>query len=792
VASPNCRILILTLLILAVAETNAAPSTAKEGMDWNTQPTPDQIDFFESHVRPLLSEHCYECHSQGAKKLKAELRLDSRQGIMRGGESGSVISPGNAESSPLIRAIRYQEESLEMPPDRKLPPRLIDFLTDWINMGAPWPGESEPVATPVKPPYDWDKFRREHWAFRPVTKPAPPPVKDEAWVSNPIDHFILAKLEQAGLRPVERADRRTLIRRLYLDLTGLPPSPAQVDEFRKDPSSDAFAKVVDQLLESPHYGERWARHWLDVARYSDGLGGFLDGRGLPDAWRYRDWVVEAFNCDLPYDEFVKAQIAGDLIQPDRHVQATGFFAVGPTYISDGGDPEATAQAQAETLSDRVDTFSRAFLALTAACARCHDHKFDPITMKDYYSIAGIFKNSKVVETPLAPEEVVTRYATAQNAIKEQDHRIKQFLKAEAEKLNVKENVAEKKLPDEARQELMALRKELTRLQENAPAKYPTAHCLADNGSSDMPVAIRGDLRKPGESAPRRFLQILAGDNAPQYTEGSGRRQLAEAVAAPANPLTPRVMVNRIWLQHFGKALVRSPSNFGVIGETPTHPELLDWLAAVFVESGWSIKAMHRLILNSSAWQMSSAYNGANMEKDAGNILVWRMNPRKLDVEAWRDSLLAVTGELDLSLLGPPTEQIFETKRRTLYAKISRNGDRFTSDEFLRLFDFPTPRSSSANRAESTVPQQYLFMMNSRFMLDRAAALAQRLEVECDDDSKRIDWAYQLLYSRPPAAREKELAIAFLSSSVQTDKPSLTQWQQYAQVLLSAHEFMQIQ
>jgi hypothetical protein len=645
---------------------------------------------------------------------------------------------------------------------------------------------------PAEASYDWEKYRREHWSFRPVRKPLPPDVRESAWVSNPIDRFILDRLEQAGLKPSPPADRRTLVRRVYLDLIGLPPSPEEVQEFLDDRAPDAFEKVVESLLSSPRYGERWGRFWLDTARYSDGLGGFLDNRALPQAWRFRDWVVDAWNRDRPYDEFVQAQIAGDLTDPEHDGRATGFFAMGPTYISDGGDPEAKAQAEAETLSDRVDTFARGFLGLTAACARCHDHKFDPITTADYYAMAGIFRNSDVADVPLVPGEVVGRYKEAQELIRAQNEKIRAFVKDQAQRLGVKESEVEKQPGDGLQAELDELREELERRKAASPPQFPTAHCLVDSGSEDMHIAIRGDLRRKGERAPRRFLQILAGEGAPPFDQGSGRRQLAKAVVDPGNPLTARVMVNRIWLQHFGGALVESPSNFGVIGEKPSHPELLDWLAATFVESGWSIKRLHRIILGSSTWRMSSGAVAGNMTVDAGNRLLWRMNPRKMDVEAWRDSLLQVTGELETGLGGVPTEHLLESRRRTLYAKISRNGDRFESDEFLRLFDFPMPRATSPKRVQSTVPQQYLFMMNSPFMIGRAGALVGRLERERDGDAARIDRAYELLYGRVPSGRERDLGIAFLSAVVQSQDQPMTPWQQYAQVLLSAHEFMQIQ
>ena len=740
------------------------------------KPSVEQIEFFENKVRPVLATHCYSCHSAEATKLKGGLRLDSPAGLLKGGDSGLVVVPGKPGESLLIKAVSYKDEDTAMPPNKRLPAAQVADLEAWVRMGCPWPetdGARLP-ATVQNKGYDWAKFRAEHWAFRKVVKTEPPKLKNAAWVRNPIDQFVLAGLQAARLNPAPSAEKSLLIRRAYLDLTGLPPTPEEVAAFLADKSPGAFARVVDALLASPQYGERWGRHWLDVARYSDGLGGFLDAEALPEAWRHRDWVLAALNRDLPYDHFVRALIAGDLLSDDRDLAiATGFFAVGPTYISDGGDPEATAQAQAETLADRVDTFSRAFLGLTVACARCHDHKFDPITARDYYALAGIFDNSKAALSSIAPREVVAAFDAAQNAIKDQENKIKAAETNDATKLQVPK-----------------LKAELERLNKAAPPAYPKAHMLADHGSKDMPVAIRGDLRKPGEPAPRRFLQIVAGDNPPLFKDGSGRRQLADAVVDPANALTARVIVNRVWQHHFGQALARTPSNFGVIGEKPTHPELLDWLAATFVEQGWSLKNLHRLILLSSTWQMSSRYRADAFAKDGENRLLWRMNPRRLEVESWRDSLLAVTGELDRTLGGPPTDKILESSRRTLYGKVSRNGDRFLSDEFLRLFDFPAPRVTSEQRTTSTVPQQHLFMMNSAFMAARARALAARIQRESGEDRARITRAYQLLYSRPPSADETALGLAFLAGTAMGTTGS--RWESYAQVLLSAHEFRQIQ
>ena len=754
-------------------------------------PTNEQLEFFENKVRPLLSDKCYRCHSskaEGKGKLKAGLFLDSRAGLLKGGDSGSALTPGDPSKSFLVEAVNYRNEDMEMPPKGKLKDEQIKILTDWVEMGAPWPGaETNYEIAQTKEAYDWDRFRREHWSFKPVVKSDLPPVENRSWPRSPLDYYTLSKLEAMKLEPNAAAEKRILIRRAYLDLTGLPPTPEEVEEFLEDAEVNAFAKIVDRLLASDHYGERWARHWLDVARYSDGLGGFGDNRALPDAWRYRDWVVNALNSDMPYNEFVARQISGDVIDGDPDPVATGFFVVGPSYTSDGGDPEAKAQAQAETLSDRVDTFSRAFLGLTAACARCHDHKFDPITTQDYYAIAGIFKNTRIGEHPLAPQGVVDAYRHGQDTIKNQNNAVNQFLNDESKRLKIERKDIEKSMGEEAKKKVATMRAELDRLKKVAPKKYETAHVLQEAGKNNMHVALRGDLRKKGELVPRRFIQILAGESPPPYSEGSGRRELAQSVTAPDNPLTARVIVNRVWQWHFGKALVRTPSNFGVLGEKPTHPQLLDWLAHDFVENGWSLKRLHRQIMLSSTWQMSSRFDKEKFTVDGDNNFLWRMNPRRLEVESWRDSLLAVTGELDQRVGGKPDGEILRSKRRTLYATISRTGDRFESDAFLRLFDFPAAVSTSASRPTSTVPQQYLFMMNSPFMNERARTLGDHLNGLKEPISERIKIAYQQLYSRLPDPAEIELGKQWLG-----DNLSSKSWHQYAQVLLSAHELIQIQ
>ncbi len=616
-------------------------------------------------------------------------------------------------------------------------------------------------------------------------------MKKRSWPQNEIDAFVLARLETAGFEPSLPASARVLVRRIYFDLLGLPPTPAEIEAFETSAAknrSAAIDELVDRLLASPHYGERWARHWLDVARYSEGHGGALDNATLVGAWHYRDWVVEALNRNLPFNEFVRRQLAGDLIAPE-HAVATGFLALGPSYISDGGDPESVAMARAETLDDRVDTVARGLLGLTVSCARCHDHKFDPIPQLDYYSLAGVFRNTKLREVPLAPPEVVKAVDDYQRQVRELNEQIR--------KLQKNATKEERQLTEKEQDEVAALRRKLKRLDEHQPPKYSMVHTVADTDDSDMPLAVRGNPLKPGARAPRRFLRIVAGEDPPRFTHGSGRLELAGALTSRDNPLTARVFVNRVWQWHFGQALVRTPSNFGKMGEKPTHPELLDWLACKFTSDSdqgmnWSVKRLHRLILTSATYQMQSGLNPRAFAADGDNRLLWRMNPQRLDVEAWRNALLSATGELDTKLGGASVSNITKSPRRTLYASISRSGEEFKSDAFLRLFDFPQSRSTSEGRASSIVPQQSLFLLNSAFMAARARAFVSRLERDAPTDAARIERAYRLLYGRPANADELDLGLQFLAAPATADDEQLSAWQQYAQVLLSANELMYLE
>jgi hypothetical protein len=582
---------------------------------------------------------------------------------------------------------------------------------------------------------------------------------------------------------VRSADKPALLRRVTFDLIGLPPTPEEVEAFVRDETSDAFAKVVDRLLASPHYGERWGRHWLDVARYGEDQAHTFQARLFPNGYRYRDWVVKALNDDMPYDRFIVEQIAGDLLKegdPKSHLPALGFFALGPHYYEDGA---AKKLVQATELDDRIDTLTRGFLGLTVSCARCHDHKFDPISQADYYSLAGVFQSTKYQEVPIGPADVIARYNSSQAKVREQDAKIKQFVKAEGK------GGGEKKLDEGGKKKLAEMRRELDKLKKAVPPAPPMVHTLTEGQPGNMRVYLRGNPDREGDVAPRRFLRIVAGDSPPPFTQGSGRLELGQAIASPKNPLTARVLVNRVWAYHFGKGIVATPSNFGKLGERPTHPELLDHLATRFIASGWSMKALHREILLSATYRLSCDRDERNATADPANQLLWRMNRQRLDVEAWRDALLLASGELDAQVGGPPADiGNAGNKRRTLYGKISRH----QLDGLLRLFDFPDPNITSGSRPVTIVPLQQLFVLNSEFMIARSRSLAEKLAME-KDDTVRIRKAFTRVYGRPATENDVRMGLAFLRAPEDSARPgepkaTLSRWEQYAQVLLSANEF----
>ncbi len=789
--------LVLVMTCSVVAEDNLLPRSGK--------PDPAQEEFFEAKVRPVLATHCLECH--GPEKHKGGLRLDGRDAMLRGGEAGRVVVPGKPEESPLIEAIRYKGD-VQMPPKKKLKDEDVLALTEWIKRGAIWPDARHNAAarasitgTPtaghaVSPGNSLEELNRTLWSLQSVRNPAPPVVSPSAWSHSPIDRFILAELDKNGLMPAPPADKAALIRRASFDLTGLPPSPVEIDAFLRDDAPDAFEKLVDRLLASPHYGERWGRYWLDVARYGEDQAHSFQPRLYPGGYRYRDWLAHALNRDMPYDRFILEQIAGDLIEgPGRleRLAALGFFACGPVYYGDG--------KKLDQYADRIDTLTRGFLGLTVACARCHDHKYDPIPTSDYYALAGVFASTQYVEIPAVSQDQVDAYNKAQAAIQSKEKEIAAFLKSEAGKLKQKVTndqlkKVERLLPAEPRKKLAAKKAELEILKKKAPARYPVIHALAEaTRPTEMPVLVRGNPDTPGPKVPRRFLSVLGGDRS-SFQQGSGRLELARAIASADNPLTARVLVNRIWQHHFGRGLVATASNFGTLGERPSHPELLDWLAHRFVASRWSLKSLHREIMLSAVYRQSSRFDPEAFAKDPGNTLLWRMNRRRLDVEAWRDAMLAVADRLDPALGGPSIDLDAPTnQRRTFYAAISRHDLAW----MLRLFDFPDPNISSGERAFTTVPLQQLFVLNSEFMIKSAKAVAARLQSgsstsSTSGDASQIRQAYRLIFGRAPSERELKLGLAYLTSaeSGPTDDShacaAMNRWERYTHALLATNEF----
>ncbi|MDB5346729.1 MAG: hypothetical protein JWP89_5106 [Schlesneria sp.] len=1167
---------------------------------------PDQagVEFFETKIRPVLVMHCQECHSSTSKSLKGGLQLDHRAGMLSGGDSGPAIVPEQPDNSLLVKALKY--DGFEMPPKGKLPANVVADFEQWVKMGAPDPREKPAVATTTK--MDFAEASKL-WSFQPPKQTSPPAVLQTDWPQRDLDKFVLAALEQQHLKPSDPADRRTLIRRATFDLIGLPPTPEEIEAFVNDASPQAFATVVDRLLKSPHYGERWGRHWLDVARYGEDQAHTFKARNYPQGYRYRDWVVDALNQDLPYDRFISEQIASDLLgspSDPKRLAALGLFALGPVYYQDNGEQ---AKALADEWDDRVDTLTRGVLGLTVACARCHDHKFDPITTADYYGLAGIFASSDYQERPIVSQEVLDQKSVADAAAKTHQLQLDRFLDDEARKLRptlvadipqymtaawmainqqkqkpdnkkvlakiakdqkvsevllkrwvdhlsaaaevqktrphlngwsewfakqdlktdlsndaealatiqkfaselqtivesklpqreslfaefgenvafVKEedravvpagviplgnlfddpatvslgaavvtdkfgaaasdkslgvdrvvqgwgkqtriaagldfeftqlgsdgsthggvindgwdasggirtlgqgfpsnakrteqgigmhanalitfdleqlrqagllpadqrfifradraglnddtfgnggssahlavivsrphhktdvydgiiagyvngqqvqiaendrvyyfsgaipaplkadgkfatfavpvpadakyltlvstgaggpgentissdhavfsgarleqdplpqpvevagqqssgqvrteadqqqarqdamllsemlydqgllalpgNEVDKRLPEPALQQLSQLRSEQDRLKKESDAiQVATAHSLMDTKGRDLKIYLQGNPTRTGDVAPRSVPAVLTGgDKKPFDSKGSGRAELAEAIASRENPLTARVIVNRVWRGHFGFGLVRTPSNFGQLGDRPTHPELLDTLAVRFMESGWSLKTLHREIMLSSTYQQNSAYRADAAEVDPENKLLWRMNRQRLEVEPWRDAMLAVTGELDRTVGGPPINLgSGSNHRRTVYAFISRH----ELNELLRLFDFPDPNITSDRRSVTTVPLQQLFVLNSDFMTQRAKALAAKLNANKEaTDESRIQQAFVWLYGRPPSDEELKLGLSFLSSA--TPEKQMSAWEQYALALLGTNEF----
>jgi mono/diheme cytochrome c family protein len=871
----------------------------------------DATELFEMKVRPLLAKNCFACHT--ASRM-GNLEMASREALLKGGNSGPAVIPGDPEKSLLIQAVSYSHARLRMPPQSRLQPEEVAVLRDWIKAGAIWPDSRQ--QTPQDKGFHITPEQRAFWSFQPVKKPAIPEVRNKAWIRNPIDAFILSRLEKEGLQPAHSAPKRVLLRRLFLDLIGLPPSPDEVFAFEKDRSPDALAKVVDRLLASPHYGERWGRHWLDVARYTDDKLNIVADEPYPNSFRYRDWVIQAFNQDMPYDLFVKAQVAADLLpveNRERLMPGLGFYGMSAQYQE-----------------DRPDATGKAFLGLTVGCAQCHDHKFDPIPTKDYYALLGVFHSTKLKEHPLAPESVVSEYQKREKEIEELQKALSRFREQQARQLaEILATRIDRYLPaawkvigpqelaaeqvaatdgldletlrrwirylkrkdhehphlkawndllarggdlEEARRVaaefqavVLQVHKEIREIEEknlatlggaegnpalakivllpyprdkyvfwaglfgesrtgfsakkddrviyysgdkvdrflhgewksyveeltvalaakkkSLPEKYPFLHAIEDiERPENMKVHVRGNPENLGEEAPRAFLSILSEGPPKPFRQGSGRLELAEAIACATNPLTARVMVNRIWTHHFGAGIVRTPSNFGQLGERATHPELLDYLVARFVENGWSIQGLHREIVLSATYALSSENIEKNARLDAGNRLLWRANVRRLDIEVVRDSMLAVSGQLDETIGGPPLD-IADAKnhRRTVYSFVSRRKLNAT----LAMFDFPNANDTSEQRLETTTPLQRLFFLNSDFVIRQAERFAERLARYAPaGGAARVRLAYRLALGRDPSAKELQWGKEFVSEGGDS-------WARYAQVLLASNEFLYV-
>ncbi len=886
------------------------------------------LEFFESQVRPLLADKCYQCHSQQSKKTKGGLLLDSHEGLLNGGDSGRLIVSGDLDHSLLIKAVRYQDKDLRMPPDdKRLTEAQVAVFEAWVKMGAPLP----------KLRAQEDKIKASaltHWAFQPVKQPALPKVKQQAWVQSPVDAFILAKLEAAGMEPSLPADKRTLLRRATYDLIGLPPTPKEVADFIADESPHAFATVVDRLLESKHYGERWGRHWLDVARFAS-----YDN---PFAFTYRDYVIRAFNDDLPYNEFLLQQLAADQLElgeDKRTLAALGFLTVGRQFMNSH-----------DTIDDRIDVVTRGTMALSVSCARCHDHKYDPIPTRDYYSLHGVFAssttpselpllgiapdpaayaeylprhaavqakldaflrkqeaavlaqhrrqtaqclllslepkklagliseefglsdrkilqvgaahwlqwlekrdketdpifapwfafaalplsefaerakvlsaklalssltrplNSRVVhalagEPPTSLDEVADRYgklfddidkrwqdmlqshAESQALPDADDEALRQVFYAKDSPGALPAEIMPQLFPTSALMQLGPLKAEVGRLDATHPGAPQRAMALIDSPHpKNSHVFIRGNPDRLGEEAPRQFLAVLSGDKREPFTHGSGRLELAQAIASRDNPLTARVIVNRVWLHHFGAGLVTTPDDFGLRSDPPSHPELLDYLASRFMQDRWSLKQLHRLLMLSSTYQQKSDDNLRYEAKDPDNRLLSKANRLRLDFESMRDTLLVVAGNLDPATEGRPVDLLKPREgsyanRRTIYGSIDRN----ELPSFFRTFDLANPDLSTAQRNSTTVPQQALFFLNNPFVLEQASHLIARPAFHwLDDDTARIRHLYQRVYQRDPKPAEIQQGIRFLQSAQDS---TATPQERYVQVLLMSNELM---
>lgn len=736
--------------------------------------TAEDVAFFEAKVRPLLNDRCHSCHSTKAKKQKGGLLLDSRTSVLQGGDSGPAVVPEQPDKSLLMQAVRYQKAELQMPPKGKLSDRELAILEEWVRRGIPYPGPND--LSPAKSTVNLAEGRK-FWSFQPPRMTPPPTTRDLGWAQRRIDSFLFAELDKRGLRPSPAASRRTLIRRATFDLIGLPPTPDEVGAFVNDPASDAYIRLIERLLASPQYGERWGRFWLDLARYADVTEPWSENKGQP--YLYRDWVVQAFNDDLPYDQFVQRQLAADLM-PEASLAdraALGYLGLSPTYWKELKlAPDVIQTVVAEEWEERIQAVSGTFLGLTVACARCHDHKFDPITTHDYYALAGIFASSRPTARPIRPPDF--RFSIL-------NFRLPTFTPGAA--MDAAILIRQSQIENQKSTMYLAPAVDEASLHVLPDGPHRTKIEYQPDRAQDVAMQIRGNPANLGPMVPRHFLSVLSPDAPKPFVQGSGRLELARALVTEGAPLTARVLVNRVWKHHFGAGLVETPSDFGVQGTRPSHPELLDDLTARFVANGWSIKWLHREIMLAAVYQQASNRDERKHTIDPDNRFLWRMNRRRLEVEAWRDAMLAVTGTLSLEQGGPPTELgDSKNRRRTIYGIVKR---RELSD-LLRLNDFPDPTTHSPARVPTITPLQQLFTLNSPFLQQQAAALTRRLKADTpSSEETRIRRAYQLLFGRPVTDSKVKLAIEFLTGGKPDQPASEAQWEQYAQVLLGSNEFL---
>jgi len=793
----------------------------------------DDEEFFESKIRPILVEHCYKCHSLEGDKAKGGLRVDTRDALRAGGDSGPGVVPGQPEKSLLLTAIRHDDPDFEMPPKKaKLPVSIAADFEKWIASGAFDPREDQPGAG--NPDALDRKARLDHWSYRPI-RPNEPPAAGSDWALTEIDRFVLARLEEENLVPSPDADPVSFLRRLHFDLVGLPPTPEQVDAF----SWDRLEETVEELLASPGFGVRWGRHWLDVVRFAESNGREAN-IVYPHAWRYRDYVIEAVTDDLPYDRFLLEQVAGDLLTHENETErarlliATGFLAIGPK----GLNLQDHEQFAADVVDEQLDALSRGFLASSLACARCHDHKSDPVSMEDYYALIGIFKSSKtyygtwidsennnggeLITLPDLPGQLNPGHPIPKKKVAQ----MKQELAELEEKERAGRAMAAKLKQDG--QKAMAMRENFNEMLREALRVYWTKGRLVgklatvdDEGNPlplcmgvreaetpvDSPVYLRGDLKNPTDPVPRGVPALFGMDPAPPTRDDrSGRLALGHWLSHPDHPLTARVMANRAWSHLFGTGLVRTSDNFGRTGETPSHPELLDTLAKRFRENGWSLKQLVREIVLSRTYRQSSDHSPAAFRRDPENRLLWRMSPRRLDAEVIRDSMLSVSGQLDrsprpaslaaelkshsVSLIGfnkSVPADLDGSLHRSAYLPIFREN----LPDVLELFDFAEPSLVVGSRDETNVPPQALFLMNSPFVRERSVALAERLVNGYPDRDSRIDAAFEFCFQRSPDPHERKLVTHYLEQSEKapdTSVPETEPWAGFCQALLSSAEF----